>query len=244
MNIRMNDIILLLIIFFSTLSPCLADDQNQYDTVALVSEFNYPIGKGDSKEKSRALALFGAKLEAVVFSAKYLTHKGLLEHYGKKQNEIFCLTTREIDTEIIDEKNQGTNKTYYVRIKTEIKSTDFIKAEIKDLELEKNELKFSYAEEMRQYVAEAIDPGVELSRAYRYIRKGQWRLAIIYLDHLGKKYPNWGEVYLAKALGFYGQDDIEKMKDALKTACALDNQEACNDFKSITRSQEKDFSSE
>ncbi len=110
--------------------------------------------------------------------------------------------------------------------------------------MEKNELKLSYAEEMGQNVAGAIDPGMELSRAYRHIRKRQWRLAIIYLDHLGKKYPNWGEIYLAKALGFYGQDDIQNMKDALKTACSLDNQEACNDFQSITRFQEEDFLSE
>lgn len=209
--------------------------------VTLFPEFKYPIGKGDSKVKSRALALFGAKLKAVVFSAKYLTHKGLLEHYGKKQNEIFCLTPREIYTEIIDEEIQEAGKIYYVRIKTEIKNSDFIKAEIKNLELEKNELKLSYAEEMEQHVIKAIDPGLELSRAYRHIRKAQWRLAIIYLDHLGKKYPNWGDVYLAKALAFYGQDDIEKMKDALKTACSLDNQEACNDFQNINRTQERDF---
>jgi hypothetical protein len=237
----MNVIIVLLTIFFSMLPPCVADNQNREDMVALFPEFKYPIGKGDSKEKSRALALFGAKLKAVAFSAKYLTHKGLLEHYGKKQNEIFCLTTREIHTEIIDEGIQETDKVYYVRIKAEINNSDFIKAEIKNLELEKNELKLTYAEEMGQYVIEGTDPGLELSRAYRHIRKAQWRLAIIYLDHLGKKYPNWSDLYLAKALAFYGQDEIEKMKDALKTACSLDNQEACNDFQNLNKNQEKNF---
>ena len=83
------------------------------------------------------------------------------------------------------------------------------------------------------------DDMVALFPEFKYpIRKAQWRLAIIYLDHLGKKYPNWGDLYLAKALAFYGQDDIEKMKDALKTACSLDNQEACNDFQNINRNQE------
>ena len=241
MKYRLSVIIVLLTIIFSMLSPCLAENQNRDDMVALFPEYKYPVGKSDSKETSRALALFGAKLKAVVFAAKYLTHKGLLEHYGKKQNEIFCLTTREIQTEVIDEGFRESGKVYYIRIKTEIKNSDFIKAEIQNLELEKNELKLSYAEEMGQYVIEAIDPGLELSRAYRHIRKAQWRLAIIFLDHLGKKYPNWGDLYLAKALAFYGQDDIEKMKDSLKTACSLDNQEACNDFQNIKRVQEKDF---
>ena len=33
------------------------------------------------------MALFGAENKAVVLAAKYLIHKGLLEHYGKKQGE-------------------------------------------------------------------------------------------------------------------------------------------------------------
>jgi hypothetical protein len=241
MTSRMNRIILLLIFFFSTPIPCRADSLNHYDTVVFTSEFQYRFGRGDSNAKGRALALFGAKLKAVVFSAKYLMHKDLLVHYGKKENEIFCLATREIYTEIIDEKIQKTPKAYYVKIKTETDNTDFIKAEIKNLELEKEELKLSYAAEMEQPVIKVIDPGLEISRAFRHISKRQWRPAIIYLDHLGKKYPNWGEIYLAKAIAFYGQDEIENMKEALKTACLLNNQEACSDFQIISRSQKEEF---
>jgi hypothetical protein len=174
-------------------------------------------------------------------SAKYLAHKGLLEPYGKKQNEIFCLTADEIDTEIVDERMDAENRTYYVKIRTQAGSADFIKAEIRNLELEKNEMKLSYAEEMGQYVMEAIDPGVELSRAYRHIRKGQWRLAIIYLDHLAKKYPHWAEVYHAKALGYYGQDDIDRMMEALTTACNLGSRESCSDLQSIQKPQPRPF---
>ena len=59
-----------------------------------------------------------------------------------------------------------------------------------------------------------------------------------------KKYPNWGDIYLAKALAFFGQDDIKKMKDALKIACSLNNQEACIDLQTMTGSHEKDLDSE
>ena len=94
---------------------------------------------------------------------------------------------------------------------------------------------------MDQHVYTTVDPAQELSRAYRYIRKRQWRIAIIYLDHLEKKYPNWGEIFLAKAIGFYGMHDIGRMLDSLKTSCSLGNQEACNDLESLIHSKEKDL---
>ena len=214
------------------------DDTGKSSFVSTI-DFTYNLRKGDSKELSKDLALFGAKQKAVVLSAKYLIHKGLLEHYGKKQSEIFCLATDEIGVSVIDEKFHEKRNAYYVKIKAVVRSTDFIQAEIKNLALERKELEFSYSEEMEQHVSESIEPGQELSRAYRYIRRGKWRIAIIYLNHLEKKYPNWGEVYLAKAIGFYSIHNVEKMMAALKTACFLDNEEACKDLKGLTQSHDK-----
>ena len=183
-NIKRMGLFLLIIVLYST--PCMSDDDHRDDTITLITDFTYNMRKGDSKEISKALALYGAKSKAVLLSAKYLTHKGLLEHYGNKQKEIFCLATDEIEVSIIDEKYNEKTSAYYVKIKTEVRSTDFIQAEIKNLEMEKKEWKLSYSEEMGQYVSQTIDPGQELSRAYRHIRKRQWRIAVIYLNHLGK----------------------------------------------------------
>ena len=224
---------LLLIIIFSIPTLCLAKDDQSDDPPALITDFTYRIGSGDSKEKYEALGLYGAKSKAVILSAKYLADKGLLENFGKKQKEIFCLAANELQATMIDEKYFGPNKTYYIKIRVKPKTTDFIKAEIKNFELEKKEINFSWQEEMDQYVYTIIDPAQELSRAYRYIRKRQWRIAIIYLDHLGKKYPNWAEFYLAKATGFCGMHDIERMRDALETSCSLGNREACEDLESL-----------
>jgi len=234
MSLSLKQISLFLSLFIIPTWPCGADDQKRDDTIKVITDYEYRIGDKDSKEKSRALGLFGAKLKAVNLAAKYLTHKGVLEHYEKKQSEIFCLTTNEIKVSIIDEKFYQDINSYYVKIKSEVTSIDFIKAQIKDTELEKNESRFSYSEEMEQPVSKVINPGEELSRAYRYIRKEQWRISIIYLDHLEKKYPHWGDVFLAKAIAFYGMDDIDKMVDALKTACSLNNQEACNELLSFS----------
>ena len=229
MSFSLNQIGLFLLLIIISTIPCRADDQKRGDTIKVTTDFTYKMGAEDSKEKSRALALFGAKFKAVDLAAKYLTHKGLLEHYEKKQNEIFCLTTNEIKVSIINEKFSQEINSYYVKINSEVTSIDFIKAQIKDIELAKHESNFSYSEEMEQPVSKIIDPGEELSRAYRYIRKELWRISVIYLDHLEKKYPYWGDVFLAKAIAFYGMDEINEMADALKTACSLNIQAACNE---------------
>jgi hypothetical protein len=232
LGLKQISLILLLSIVLAW--PCAADEPKRDDTISVITEYTYRTAGKDSKEKSRALALFGAKLKAVNLAAKYLTHKGVLEHYEKRQGEIFCLTTNQIQISIIEEKFHQDTNSYYVKIKSEITTIDFIKAQIRDVYLEKNETDLSYREEMEQPVSKSIDPGEELSRAYRYIRKEQWRIAIIYLDHLEKKYPRWGDIYLAKAIAFYGTDQIDKMADALKTACSLHTQEACDELESFS----------
>jgi hypothetical protein len=219
--------------------PCMAGDHVADDSVLRITEFTYRAGKGDSREISRALALFGAKMKAVRLSAKYLMHKGILKHYGKRQNEIFCLAASTLEETIIGEKFSEKNAAYFVRIRTEARSTDFIQAEIRDLELEKAESRFSYDEEMEQPVSKTIDPGEELSRAYRYIRQGHWRIAVIYLDHLSKKYPHWSDVHMAKAIGFYCLHDETRMAEALKKACSLGSREACDDLVSLVKDDGK-----
>ena len=80
---------------------------------------------------------------------------------------------------------------------------------------------------MEPVVSETIDPAKELSRAHRYLRKHHWRMAIIYLDHLEGKYPHWGALFFAKALGFQGMHETERAKEALSSACRLGSREAC-----------------
>jgi hypothetical protein len=233
--------ILLFFFVFVLPAPGAAGEPTNDDMIVLLTDFTYSLGKGDSTETARALALFGAKIKAVELSAKYFTHKDLLQHYGKKQHEIFCLTTDEVKTAIIEENFDKQSNSYYVKIKTEVRSSDFIKAEIRDSELEKKESKLSYRDEMEQHVGQTTDPGGELARAYRHIREKEWRIAIIYLDHLEKKYPHWGDIFLAKAIAFYSIDDGDKMTKALEAACSLNNQEACEDLKMILRTGDADL---
>ncbi len=201
--------------------------------VTTVTEHTYTGGKTDTEEVARALALFGARRKAVKLAAKYLTHKGLLEHHETRQNEIFCLAADEIEADLLDASYDPAKHTYFVKIRSTAGIGHFIRAQIRDLEFEREEAAFSYSEEMGQPVMEGVAPGQEISRAYRYIRKKQWRIAIIYLDHLEKKYPYWGDAYLAKAIAFYGMNAREKMIAALTAACHFKNAEACEELSSF-----------
>ncbi len=234
-----KSLIITCLLLLPVLCPAKEAKNNHFPEI--ITDFTYKIGPGDSKEKYKALGLYGAKIKAVELAAKYLTHQGLLENYGQKQKEIFCLAVDELNTAAIAEKYLEENNSYYLKIKTIAKSADFIRAEIRNFKLDEEEKNFSWQEEMEQNLYTEIDPALELSRAYRYIRKKHWRVAIIYLDHLEKKYPNWGEIFLAKAIGYYSMHEIGMMIDALQTSCSTGNQGACEDLKSLTESDDKDF---
>jgi len=218
---------------------CFAQSNAPDDVFELITDDTYKAGPADSREKAEALGLFGAKYKAVALAAKYLIHKGLLKNYGKKQTEIYCLATKEIETVTIETRLADDGQTYRIKIQSRVQSTDFIRAEIRNAALEKREKRFSLQEELEQYVYQQIDPALELSRAYRYLRQNLWRMAVIYLDHLEKKYPRWDEIYMAKAIGLYATHKKGGMMAALRTACALGNREACEDIEGLKKSFDK-----
>lgn len=82
---NLKQIGLLFLLVTISIRPCSAVDQKRKYTIKLITDFTYRMKDNDSKEKSKALGLFGAKLKAVNLAAKYLTHKGVLEHYEKNK---------------------------------------------------------------------------------------------------------------------------------------------------------------
>lgn len=219
------------LILFQFISPSLClSDKFKVQPFEIVSESVYFISASDSPEIYEALCLFNAKYKAVALAAKYLKEIGLMKDYGNQKKEMYCLVSDNLGFSIIGKKLLD-NKKYYVKLKKKLGIADFMKAEIKDISLEEKEHNFSWQEEMDQYVYKAIAPGEEISRAYRYLRKKEWRMALIYLNHLQKKYPNWHQIYAAKAIGFCAENKPEAMKNSLKISCSLGNEEACEDLK-------------
>jgi len=203
------------------------------EAVEVTSEYTYAPLMSEPETKIRTMALFAAKMNAATVGAQLLEEKGLLPILGEKKKEILCLAADQIEVAVVEEEAISAHGGYRIRILTRIDERDFVQTETVDRELEEEEQEFSYREEMEQPVSAEISPGKELSRAYRYLRKKQWRIAIIYLDHLERKYPNCGEVYLAKAFGFSGLHQIDRMQDSLQTACLLRLQEACEDLRKL-----------
>ena len=204
---------------------------------------NYRMEAGSSVELAKKVALFTAKRKAADLAGRYLSRKSLIKVYELNRDEIYSLAAREIEAKILKEKRQTVGKisTYRVRIRATVQASDFIKAEMEDIKQEKKEAKESYQEEMEQHISAEIDPGRDIAKAYRLLREMKWRIALIYLNHLGKKYPNWDSIYVAKALNHYILHEPVLMKKALNKACRLGNQTACDDLKNIKKVHEHDF---
>ena len=213
------------------------------DIFEIEAEGSYRMEAGASIDLAKKLALFTAKRKAVDLAGRYLSRKSLIEVYELNRDEIYSLAAREIEAEILEEKRQtvGKTSTYRVRIRARVQPSDFVKAEMEDTKQEKKEAKESFSEEMEQPVSAEIDPGKDISKVYRLLREKKWRIAMIYMDHLEKKYPNWAEIQMAKALVYYILHEPAFMKKALSEACRLGNNTACDDLKNIKKVHEHDF---
>ena len=235
-----NFIIMALLALFSINGVASAEVDDIFEIEA---EGSYRMAAGATIDLAKELALFIAKRKAVDLAGRYLAHKGLINIYELEKDEIYSLTAKEIQAQILKEqkKKAGKDSIYHVRIRAWIQPSDFIKAEIEDTKQEKKEMKESYREEMEQYISAEIDPGREIAKAYRLLRQKKWRIAMIYLNHLGKKYPNWDSIYMAKAITHFVLHEPAFMKQALRKACRLDNQIACDDLKNLKRVHEHDF---
>jgi hypothetical protein len=217
-----------------------ATEDNVFEIEA---EGRYQMVSGVSVDLAKKMALFSAKRQAVDLAGRYLSRKSLIEAYELNRDEIYSLAAREIQTEILGEKRQIVGKilTYRVRIRARVQPSDFVKAEMEDTRQEKKEANESFSEEMEQPVSAVIDPGKDISKVYRLLREKKWRIAMIYMNHLEKKYPNWAAIYMAKAVAYYVFHEPVSMKKALNKACRLGDNTACDDLKNIKKVNEYNF---
>ncbi|MFC1580348.1 hypothetical protein ACFL4N_05485 [Thermodesulfobacteriota bacterium] len=207
------------------------------DLVVLETEGTYVKGAGDSKSLAKALALFDAKRQAVQSAGRYLSKKGLIKAYEMNKDEIYNLVADGIEVNELDEKwvylENGVRCA--VRIRARVKDSDFVRAEILNRKLELEDQQETFREEMEPTIPKAIEPGMEIAKAYQLLRRKKWRRAIIYLDRLEIKYPHWGEVSMAKAIGYYVLHEPVSMRKALVKACKQGKQRACKDLETIKR---------
>lgn len=192
-----------------------------------VTAFSYTAGSEETPETAKALALYGAKHKAVVMAADQLAEEGLLKADANRKMAIYCLVADAMQPVVLEQSIDPATRTYTVKIKSVLSLTDYVKADIRNQSLEKEEVQFSLKEEMEPDVPTGIAPALELSRAYRYISNHHWRMAVIYMDHLETKYPHWGALHLAKANAFLEMNEKKRALSALNSACYLGVEEAC-----------------
>jgi hypothetical protein len=216
------------------------------DSLEVVAEGKFQAQAGTTKKLARQIALFEAKKKAVESAGRYLAGKHLVLSYDQKKEEIYSLVTTKIHSKIIAENIEpsGDAFNYYIRIRATIHSSDYIEADILDKQMEIKEVREPFKEELEPEVADKIEPGVDISEAYRLLRKEKLRPAMIYLDRLEKKYPNWAAIYMAKAMGFYLLHEPSNMKKELIRACKAGNENACDDLKSLKRVRQFDLDAE
>ena len=219
---------------------------SEEDSLEVVAEGQFQAKAGTSKKFARQLAIFEAKKKAVESAGRYLAGKHLVLSYEQKKEEIYCLVTTKILSKVIaeDMQSSGNMFTYLVRIRATITSSDYIEADILDKQMEIKEGRKPLKGELEPEVTDKIEPGVDISQAYRLLRKEKLRPAMIYLDQLEKKYPNWAAVYMAKAMGFYLLHEPLNMKKELVKACTAGSTIACDDLKSLKRVHEFDLDAE
>ena len=216
------------------------------DSLEVVAEGKFQAQAGTPKKLARQIALFEAKKKAVESAGRYLAGKHLVLSYEQKKEEIYSLVATKIHSNVIAENVESSGNTFifHIRIRTVIHSSDYIEADILDKQMEIKEANESLKEELEPEITAKIEPGVDISAAYRLLRKEKLRPAMIYLNRLEKKYPNWSAIYMAKAMGFYLLHDPSNMKKELKRACAAENALACDDLKSLKRVRQFDLDTE
>jgi hypothetical protein len=234
-------IVATVLILFSLNGLASAAEEN--DIFEIETEGGYRMASGGSVELAKEVALFSAKRKAVDLAGRYLSRRRLIKTYELNRDEIYSLAAREVQSRILEEKREADGKTatYRLKIRSRVQASDFVKAEIEDARQEKKETHESFYEEMEQRVAPEIDPGKDIAKAYRLLREKKWRITMIYLNHLEKKYPNWDSIQMAKAITHYILHEPEFMKAALEAACRLGNTMACDDLRDLKKVNAHDF---
>ena len=216
---------LLLLVFYGGAAWSIVDITDE--RVETVTAFVYAAGVDETPETAKALALFGAKFKAVAQRIGPLFGEGHSKADENRKMAICCLVVDGLQWHLLNQSFDPVSRTYNVKIRSVLSVADFVKAEIRNELLDEEEVHFSLKEEMEPMVSPAVTPALDLSRAYRYISHGHWRMAIIYMDRLETKYPYWGELKLAKAIAYLEMNEQNRAISALASACHLGVQEAC-----------------
>jgi hypothetical protein len=198
-------------------------------TLGFETQASYTLKPGDSRKRARNLALFRAGRKAVYLAADHFESRRLIQFVDKDRKELVHLVADALTPELLEDRcrKEDDSTVCTVRVHTVVRLSDFIAAQLASLRLGSEEDGDDYRHEMEPPVPVPLRPGRVLAKAYRLIDKKELRMAIIYLDRLADRYPDWWELYDIKALALGMQDQHARMLEALRKACELGSPTAC-----------------
>ena len=166
-------------------------------------------------------------------AASWFEGQRLIQFENGDKNELVSLVADNLSHKLLRDvwKKKGGAATYSVQIQAVVRLSDFIDAKLAALNFFRQEAEENYRDEMTPPLPDPFSPGLALAKAHWLIRKNELRIAIIYLDRLTQKYPNWREAYDVKATDLGLQNQPDAMREALKRACELDSPSACAKLK-------------
>ena len=202
-------------------------------TLSFETQASYALGSRASRAEARSQALFRAGRKAAYLAADRFEGRRLIQFADKDRKELVHLVADALNPELLDDRcRKEDNATVCtVRVRTVVRLSDFIDAQLTSLRLGAEEDGEDYRHEMEPSVPVPVRPGPALAKAYRLIDKKELRMAIIYLDRLADRYPAWWEIYEIKALALRLQDQPARMLEALRKACELGSPTACAELK-------------
>ena len=92
------------------------------DIIEIESEGSYTMEANSSVDIAKAVAFFTAQRNAVNLAGRYFSSQSLIEAYTLEKDEIYSLTARNIQTQLLgqDWVKNGEASTYRVRIRARI----------------------------------------------------------------------------------------------------------------------------
>ena len=221
---------LLLLLIVAAAGPAGADDAV---TLSIETRGAYDLGPGDSRALGRKLALFRARRAAAERAADRFARKDLIQFVDRDRDELVDLVADGLQSKILEDHCPagGSSTACTVRTLTTVHLSDFIRAELTSLRLGTAEKEAGYRDEMAPRIPDHLEPGQVLARVRRLIDQKELRMAVIYLDRLTDRYPNWREIYEAKAAALRLQNRPDRMRRALNKACELGSPKACSELK-------------
>jgi hypothetical protein len=213
------------------------------EEVVVEAEGTYLMGDRDSKQTARELALYEAKRMALEKAGTALASSTRIENYEVVKDEILNRAAGRLKVEVLEEKWEHCDATMRVRIRIRAKvKPEYLEVDLNDRQVSDSSLQvvshsystdFNQKEHFQINLSRKNDPGNAIAKIYPLIRQQQYAVAMQKIKKLQNIYPNLARLYVLEAKIFYELHRKRESIKALRHACSLGSDWACQRLKNF-----------